>query len=152
MLLYFNQKLFDLHVLTSLYVQLHTDTEWSFATWLLFRTKFSKSSEIYYKLGQFQYNHSYFTPGPIQQSIYEINDNKVIYIGQLKEGTDIKEGIGIRVASNGDIFEGCWKNGEFNGIGSLKPISAEMTSLLQRKYIKKIIIHILLNRFGIKIK
>ena len=106
MLLYFKQKLFDLHVLTSLFVRLHTDTEWSFATWLLFRTKFSKSSEICYKLGQFQYNQSDFTPGPIQQSIFKTKtDNKAIYIGQLKEGTSIKEGIGIAVYSNGHTLK-----------------------------------------------
>ena len=84
----------------------NTDTGCSFATWLLFRIKFEKSSEIYYKLDQFQYNYSDFTPGPIQQSLY-INDKgtKVIYIGQLKEGTDIKEGIGIRVGSAGDTLK-----------------------------------------------
>ena len=63
------------------------------------------SSEICYKLGQFQYNHSDFTPGPIQQSIFETAGGKVIYLGQLKEGTNIKEGIGIAVFNNGDTLE-----------------------------------------------
>ena len=82
----------------------------------MFRTKFSKTSEVYYKLGQFQYNHSDFTPGPIQQSIFEdADDDKVIYLGQLKEGTDIQEGIGIMVCINGVIYEGYWKNDNKEG-------------------------------------
>ena len=117
--LHFKQKLFDLHVLPSLYVRLNTDG-CSFATWLLFRTKFSKSSEICYKLGQFQYNHSDFTPGPIQQSIFETKKGtKAIYLGQLKEGTDIAEGIGTVVYSSGDIYEGWWKNDKKEGKGTI---------------------------------
>ena len=111
----------------------------------MFRTNFSKSSEIYYKLGQFQYNHSDFTPGPIQQFIFEdIDDNKVIYLGQLKEGTDIQEGIGIMVISNGDIFEGCWKDDYWEGKGRSDYLYCIMNDLI------KVIIHTLINRFGIK--
>ena len=56
---------------------------------------------MYQTQGQFQYNHSDFTPEPIQQSIYLFKGFKHIYSGQLKEGTEIKEGIGIVVISNG---------------------------------------------------
>ena len=87
------------------------------ASWLLFRTVFAKSSEVYQTQGQFQYNHSDFTPEPIQQSIYLFKGFKHIYSGQLKEGTEIKEGIGIVVISNGAIYEGFWKNDTFNGKG-----------------------------------
>ena len=72
---------------------------------LLFRTKFEKSSEIYAKLGQFEYSQPVFSPGLIQQSIYTTKaGNKAIYLGQLKEGTKIQEGIGIVVSSNGDTL------------------------------------------------
>ena len=60
---------------------------------------------MYQKQGQFQYNHSDFTPGPIQQSIYLFKGFKHIYSGQLKEGTEIKEGIGIVVISNGGTLK-----------------------------------------------
>ena len=84
----------------------------------MFRKIFAKTFIVIKRLGQFQYCHSDFTPGPIQQFIYETNDgNKAFYSGQLKEGTDIKEGIGIAVYSDGDIYEGCWKNGRWNGKG-----------------------------------
>ena len=86
----------------------------------MLRTKFEKSSEICDKLGQFQYNHSDFTPWPIQQSIFKSKKGfKAIYLGQLKEGTDIAEGIGIVVYSSGDIYEGCWKNDKKEGKGLL---------------------------------
>ena len=100
----------------------------------MFRTEFSKSSEIYDKLGQFQYNHSDFTPGPIQQSIFETKAGKAIYIGQLKEGTDIEEGIGIRVGSNGHIYEGCWKNGKYNGKGRYD--SKSLLNLIKSKLVQ----------------
>ena len=38
-------------------------------------------------------------------------------MGQLKEGTDTKEGIGIVVHSNGDIYEGWWKDDKIEGKG-----------------------------------
>ena len=72
---------------------------------LLFRTKFTISSENYSKLGQFQYYQPNLTSGSVQQSIFEICGYKAIYFGQLKEGTEIKEGIGIRVVSNGDTLK-----------------------------------------------
>ena len=84
----------------------------------MYRTSFAKSFKIYNKLGQFEYHHSDFTPGPVQQSIFEtIGGGKVVYMGQLGEGTGIQEGIGIAVYSNGFIYEGCWKNGKYNGKG-----------------------------------
>ena len=61
---------------------------------------------MYFKMGQFQHHPSDFTLSPVKQSILGTGDNKSIYICQQKEGTEIKEGIGIRVASNGDIYEG----------------------------------------------
>ena len=74
---------------------------------------------MYKKLGQFQYQHQDFTSGPIQQSTSETirDDIKATTMGQLKEGTHIQEGIGIAVYSNGDIYEGFWKDGRFNGKG-----------------------------------
>ena len=84
----------------------------------VFRTKFAKSSEIYSKLGQFQYSQANLTSSPVQQKIYTTTDGlKAIYLGQLKEGTSIQEGIGIVIYSNGGIYEGCWKNGYREGKG-----------------------------------
>ena len=63
---------------------------------------FAKSFGVYRELGQFQYQHQDFTSGPIQQSIFIPKFcDKAFYLGQLKEGTDIKEGIGIVVYSSG---------------------------------------------------
>ena len=71
-----------------------------------FRTRFGKSSEIYSKQGQFKYDQSDFTSDSIQQLILETTNNyNEIYLGQLKEGTNIKEGIGIRVASSGHTLK-----------------------------------------------
>ena len=87
---------------------------------LVFRNSFEKSNEIYSKLGQFQYRKSDFTPEPIQQLNFNTSeDGKAVYLGQLKEGTDIQEGIGIQVYSNGDIAEGYWRDCELNGKGSI---------------------------------
>ena len=66
-----------------------------------FRTKFAKSSEINSKLGQFQYHLPDLTSTAIQQLTFTPAVGKAIYIGQLKEGTRISEGIGIAVYSNG---------------------------------------------------
>ena len=80
-----------------MYIQ-HIDIQCSvnFLT-LLIQNSLSKSSEMYFKLGQFQYHQQDFTPGPIQQLIYDTNYSKTLYFGQLKGGADIKEGIGIAV-------------------------------------------------------
>ena len=43
--------------------------------------------------------------------------NKYIYFGQLEEGTNNEDGVGIRVNSNGNISEGYWKNGNQNRLG-----------------------------------
>ena len=84
----------------------------------LFRTRFAKSSEIYRKQGQFKYHQKDFSLGSIQQLKYETTgDGKAFYLGQLKEGTDNQEGIGIAVYSRGDIYEGCWKDSKYNGKG-----------------------------------
>ena len=74
---------------------------------------------MYAKLGQFQYNQPDFSPSSIQQSIYttKVGGNKAIYLGQLKEGTEIKEGVGIEIKRRGDIYEGCWKDDQRNGKG-----------------------------------
>ena len=61
---------------------------------------------MYFKLGQFQYQPSYFTSSPVKHSIYKTNEgNKAIYLCQLKERTGIQEGIGIAVYSDGDTLK-----------------------------------------------
>ena len=73
---------------------------------LLYRRKFAKSYRVYKKLGQFQYRHQDFTPGPIQKTMFEtMNGNYAIYLGQLTEGTCILEGIGIVVSSDGHTLK-----------------------------------------------
>ena len=76
----------------------------NFLTFLI-QNSLSKSSEMYFKLGQFQYHQQDFAPGPIQQLIYDTNYSQTLYLGQLKEGTDIKEGIGIAVIYSGDTLK-----------------------------------------------
>ena len=80
----------------------------------MFRISKANISELYQKLGQFQYNHSDFASGPIRQSRFAIDDGaEAIYVGQLIEETEIKEGIGIAVYNDGRIYEGYWKDDDF---------------------------------------
>ena len=69
---------------------------------LLFRDWFSISSDVYERLGQFDYDQPHCTTDHITTCI-EDKDNGWIYIGEVKEkGTDhIPHGIGIQVWADG---------------------------------------------------
>ena len=60
---------------------------------------------MYHELGQFQYQLSDFTKSPIQQSVYTSDFGNALYLGQLKEGTNIRDGIGIAVYRDGDTLK-----------------------------------------------
>ena len=82
-----------------------------------FRTAFKKTREVYSKLGQHTYSHQLDSKRPLQINRGTLTSgNKYIYFGQLEEGTNNKDGVGIRVDSDGAIIEGCWKNGNANGV------------------------------------
>ena len=82
----------------------------------LFRDYFTSSSGSYKKLGHFDYGQPSCTTDHIRKCIQK--DNKWIYIGEVKEGTnDTPHGIGIKVWSTGDIREGYWKDDTLNGRG-----------------------------------
>ena len=82
-----------------------------FACFLLtccFRTAFKKTREVYSKLGQHTYSHQLDSKSPLQINRGTFpSGTKYIYFGQLEEGTNNKDGVGIRVDSNGAIIEGC---------------------------------------------
>ena len=81
-----------------------------------FRTAFKKTREVYSKLGQHTYSHQLDSKRPLQINRGALTGgHKYIYFGQLGEGTNNKDGVGIRVDSDGAIIEGCWKNGNANG-------------------------------------
>ena len=65
----------------------------------LFRERFTRLSEIYKRLGQFDYDQPNYTTDHIKTCIR--NDDRHynwIYIGEVKEGTgNTPHGIGIRV-------------------------------------------------------
>ena len=82
----------------------------------LFSNWFTKSSGVYKRLGQFDYGQPNCTTHHIKTCIHK--DNRWVYIGEVKEGTDDTEhGIGITVYSWGCINEGYWKDGQLDGRG-----------------------------------
>ena len=73
---------------------------------------------MYSKLGQHAYPHQFYTWRQIKINRGTLTDgNKYIYFGQLAGGTDMWDGIGIRVDSSGAILEGCSENNKLNGFG-----------------------------------
>ena len=68
----------------------------------MFRNGFAKTSKIYKSLGQFDYGLLNCTADRIQQHIIKKNHYKCVYIGEVEEGTDIPNGVGIEVLNNGD--------------------------------------------------
>ena len=67
----------------------------------LFRDRFTKSSGVYKRLGQFDYGQPNITTDRIHTYIEKEND--WIYIGEVKKGTnDTPHGIGIKVKKEGD--------------------------------------------------
>ena len=70
------------------------------------------------KLGQHAYPHHLDSSRPVQiKKDAIIGGKKYIYCGQFEEGTDTWDGFGILVYSDGNIYEGCWKNGSINEFG-----------------------------------
>ena len=80
----------------------------------LFRKYFTKPSDIYKRLGQFDYGQPSCTTDHINTCIKKDKDYfSWIYIGEVEEGTDhTPHGIGIKVDRNRSIEEGYWKDGE----------------------------------------
>ena len=61
-----------------------------------FRTAFKKTREVYSKLGQHTYSHQLDSKRPLQiKRGTTTKGNKFIYFGQLEEGTDKRDGVGI---------------------------------------------------------
>ena len=68
----------------------------------LFRERFSITSGVYKRLGQFDYGQPGCTTDYIKTCIHKEEYNDWIYIGEMKEGTDdTPHGIGIRVYGGG---------------------------------------------------
>ena len=80
----------------------------------LFREGFTDASDVYKKLGTFDYGQQHCTADHIRTCI----KYSWIYIGEVKEGADhILHGIGIQVWRGGSIYEGYWKDGKLHGRG-----------------------------------
>ena len=85
------------------------------------KSKFEESSSVYKELGQLDYGWDK-CKGELKWIIDEdsyLMNNKWIYLGQFKEGTEIAEGYGIMVWSHGSICEGHYVNNKRNGFGRI---------------------------------
>ena len=72
-----------------------------------------KSRKIYSDQGQFKYPEiDCSRPLTIQRSKIGM---VYFYIGQMQEGTNMRDGVGIAVHDSGDIEEGYWKKDSLNG-------------------------------------
>ena len=87
------------------------------STTYCFRSRFENAKKVYLKLGQHAFPHQFDSSRLLQIEKSTISLYKYIYFGQLAEGTNKGDGVGIKVDSDGAIFEGCWKNGRLNGFG-----------------------------------
>ena len=68
----------------------------------LFRSWFTTASDVYKRLGQFDYGQPSCTTDHIKTYIEKEEYNDWVYIGEVKEGTDdTKHGIGIQVSKYG---------------------------------------------------
>ena len=95
-----------------------------------YRFNFIKPSKLYSEIGQFDfkgepYRGRYREKMDISKTATGV---KYFYIGQFKEGTEEREGIGITVGNNGTTFtlilfkiycihEGYYRNDLWNGLG-----------------------------------
>ena len=76
-----------------------------------------ESRKTYDKLGQFDYAGEKYTEDLKKLKLKNDAGKQLIYIGQLKKGTEIADGIGIEVWNNGNIYEGYFKDDKKNGYG-----------------------------------
>ena len=83
---------------------------------------------MYDKEGQFDYGHPKDLTN-IKEWIGKKNGVKLCYVGQMKEGTSKRDGIGITVYLDGVISEGYWKNDKLNGQGRRTKDSIILTML-----------------------
>ena len=74
--------------------------------------------EIFESYGPFKYSDDdWYTLGLSKSDLQaQISDK---YIGQVRKGTDIKEGKGVSISKRGDFYEGFWKDGKHNGKGRM---------------------------------
>ena len=71
----------------------------------LFREGFSMISKTYKKLGQYDYGKDSDVTDIQEYVETDMFGWRSIYIGQVKEGTNIKDGIGIRVWEDGNTLK-----------------------------------------------
>ena len=71
---------------------------------------------VYNKLGQYAYGRPKDISN-IKEWIGKKYGFNVCYVGQMKEDSNEREGIGITVYLDGVISEGNWKNDKLNGQG-----------------------------------
>ena len=82
--------------------------------------------EAYSNFGQ--YNYLYNSGPDTEMEIFTDTQNKstCLYVGQFSLESHIKEGAGIWVSSNGELYEGYWKHGEKHYHGRTIWVSGEM--------------------------
>ena len=71
--------------------------------YLSYRTDFFKARKIYEKLGQFDYAGESYTED-FEVVVGSGSNGQYYYIGQLKFGTQLGDGIGIIVWESGDTL------------------------------------------------
>ena len=76
----------------------------AFSSYLLtpFRTDFVKARKVYERLGQYDYQNPDYTDDITELIGKGTKGSKLVYFGQVKSGTNKKDGIGISVRVTGD--------------------------------------------------
>ena len=106
------------------------------------RTGFAKSSEVYKELGHYDYGLLDCTADSIQKYIITKFGHECLYAGEVEEGTDIPNGVGILVFDNGDTHNSDYKvykrdigrmvHGCLMGKGEVQTIATEICLLIFR--------------------
>lgn len=79
---------------------------------------------LFSKFGQFKYRKSDWKALGLDKKNLETTKlikykNDSYYYGQLRKGTDVKEGRGVFVTEDGSLYEGFWKHGKQYGKGRM---------------------------------
>lgn len=75
-------------------------------------------TEIFWNYGPFKYTDNDWYALGLQKSDLEGKVSET-YIGQVRKGTSIKEGRGVNISSEGNLYEGFWKHGKQYGKGRM---------------------------------
>lgn len=71
------------------------------------------------KLGKFDYGKVPAETNPLESRNMIVLENGAKYQGEWIKGTEVRQGKGIQIWSDGSKYEGWWKNNKANGKGRL---------------------------------